>query len=42
LNKDNIEEFRKKIYDVVREIHVKRFPFNNLLYPEYEAVEEEE
>jgi GTP-binding protein HflX len=42
LNKDNIEEFRKKVYDVVREIHVKRFPYNNLLYPEYEAVEEEE
>ncbi|TVZ26414.1 GTP-binding protein HflX [Gillisia sp. Hel_I_86] len=42
LNKDNIEEFRKKVYDVVREIHVTRFPYNNFLYPEYEEIEEKE
>ncbi len=42
LNKDNIEEFRKKVYDVVRDIHVTRFPYNNLLYPEYETIEEED
>jgi GTP-binding protein HflX len=42
LNKDNIEEFRKKVYDVVRDIHVTRFPYNNLLYPEYESIDEEE
>lgn len=30
--KDNIEEFRKTIYEVVKKIHVKRFPYNNLFY----------
>lgn len=30
--KENIEEFRKTVYDVVKEIHVKRFPYNNLFY----------
>ncbi|WGK66002.1 GTPase HflX [Croceiramulus getboli] len=36
LNKDNLEAFRKKVYERVREIHVTRFPYNNFLYPEYE------
>ena len=27
LNKDNLEDFKKRIYDTVREIHVKRFPY---------------
>jgi GTP-binding protein HflX len=41
--KENIEEFRKKVYEAARKIHVKRFPYNNFLYPEYEAdIEEEE
>src|SRR5690606_19082669 len=31
LNKENIEEFRKRLYDTVREIHVTRFPYNNFL-----------
>ncbi len=35
LNKDNLEEFRKVVYQKVREIHVTRFPYNNFLYPEY-------
>lgn len=35
--KENIEEFRKKVYDTVRDIHVTRFPYNNFLYPEYDA-----
>ncbi|WP_203295282.1 GTPase HflX [Luteirhabdus pelagi] len=34
LNKDNFEEFRKLVYEKVREIHVNRFPYNNFLYPE--------
>ncbi|WP_405378830.1 GTPase HflX [Nonlabens sp. Asnod3-A02] len=37
--KENMDDFRKKVYDRVREIHVKRFPYNAFLYPEY--VEEE-
>ena len=35
LNKENLDEFRKKVYDAVREIHVSRFPYNNFLYPEH-------
>lgn len=34
LNKENLDEFRKRVYDEVREIHVTRFPYNNFLYPE--------
>ena len=35
LNKENLDEFRKRVYDAVREIHVTRFPYNNFLYPEH-------
>ena len=38
LNKDNLEDFKKRIYDTVREIHVKRFPYNHFLYPDYEDI----
>jgi len=34
INKENWEEFRKLVYEKVREIHITRFPFNNFLYPE--------
>ena len=34
LNKENFEEFRKLVYDKVREIQISRFPYNNFLYPE--------
>ena len=30
--KRNIEEFKKTVYEVVKKIHVKRFPYNNLFY----------
>ncbi len=33
-NKMNIKEFRDKVYDEVRKIHVTRFPYNHFLYPE--------
>lgn len=42
LNKENLESFKKRVYDEVRDIHVTRFPYNNLLYPDYQAEEEEE
>ena len=42
LNKENLEEFRKKVYEAVREIHVTRFPYNSFLYPEYEESMDEE
>ncbi|MCH9660796.1 MAG: GTPase HflX [Bacteroidetes bacterium] len=35
INKGNLAEFRKVVYEKVREIHVTRFPYNNFLYPEY-------
>lgn len=40
--KENFEEFREKVYEAVREIHVTRFPYNKFLYPDYkDAVEED-
>ena len=39
-NKENIQEFREKVYKKVREIHITRFPYNNFLYPEVEIDEE--
>ena len=35
LNRDNLEEFRQRVYQEVRRIHVTRFPYNNFLYPEF-------
>lgn len=35
LKKENLQEFRKKVYNAVREIHISRFPYNNFLYPEH-------
>ena len=40
VNKENIQEFREKVYKKVREIHITRFPYNNFLYPEVEIEEE--
>jgi GTP-binding protein HflX len=31
-NKDNVDSFRTLIYDTVKELHIKRYPYNNLLY----------
>lgn len=44
-NKENFEEFREKVYEAVREIHITRFPYNKFLYPDYKEnheVEKEE
>jgi GTP-binding protein HflX len=35
VNKENFEEFREKVYEAVREIHISRFPYNKFLYPDY-------
>ena len=35
LNKQNLEDFKKRVYDEVREIHITRFPYNHFLYPDY-------
>ena len=42
LNKKNLESFKKRVYDEVRDIHVTRFPYNDFLYPDYVGEEEEE
>ncbi|MEJ2112669.1 MAG: GTPase HflX [Flavobacteriaceae bacterium] len=36
LNKQNLEDFKKRVYAEVRKIHITRFPYNNFLYPDYE------
>jgi GTPase len=41
--KQNFEEFRARVYEAVRQIHITRFPYNKFLYPDYEdAIEKEE
>lgn len=35
-NKENFEEFRHRVYEAVRKIHITRFPYNNFLYPDWE------
>ena len=34
--KQNLEDFRKHVYNDVRKIHITRFPYNHFLYPDYE------
>ncbi len=36
LEKENMEVFRKKIFEEVKKIHIKRFPYNDFLYYEYD------
>jgi len=40
--KDNLEELRKVIYEEVKDIHTKRFPYNNFLFQYYEEEEDTE
>ena len=42
IEKENFEEFRERVYEKVREIHVTRFPYNKFLYPDYKDVIEKE
>ncbi|OMP32088.1 GTPase HflX [Mangrovimonas sp. DI 80] len=35
-NKENLEDFRKRVYNEVRKIHITRFPYNHFLYPDYD------
>ncbi|HMC02261.1 MAG TPA: GTPase HflX, partial [Flavobacteriaceae bacterium] len=39
LNKQNLEDFKKRVYTEVRKIHITRFPYNHFLYPDYENLE---
>ncbi len=36
LNKENLEEFKRVLYEAVRKIHITRFPYNHFLYPDYD------
>ncbi|MEN9875273.1 MAG: hypothetical protein RLZZ529_270 [Bacteroidota bacterium] len=41
--KENFEEFRERLYEAVRQIHITRFPYNKFLYPDYkDAIEKED
>jgi len=35
LKKENLESFKERVYEAVKKIHIKRFPYNNFLYEEY-------
>lgn len=36
LKKENLEDFKKRVYTEVRQIHITRFPYNHFLYPDYD------
>ncbi|CAM2734353.1 GTP-binding protein HflX [Flavobacterium succinicans] len=43
IHKENFEEFRERVYEAVRQIHITRFPYNKFLYPDYkDAIEKED
>ncbi len=43
VHKENFEEFRERVYEAVRQIHITRFPYNKFLYPDYkDAIERED
>jgi len=36
LKKENLEDFKKRVYNEVKQIHITRFPYNHFLYPDYD------
>lgn len=38
--KDNLEDLRKTVYEEVKELHMKRFPYNNFLFQYYDDEDE--
>ena len=36
LNKENLDDFKAKVFEAVKKIHISRFPYNDFLYQEYE------
>ena len=36
LNSENLEEFREKVFEEVKKVHMQRFPYNDYLYLEYD------
>tara|TARA_B100000809_G_scaffold107339_1_gene105815 strand:- start:11784 stop:12998 length:1215 start_codon:yes stop_codon:yes gene_type:complete len=39
LYKENLEDFKSTVYEEVKKIHTKRFPYNSFLYDEYSEEE---
>lgn len=39
--KINIEDLKNKLYEMAKEIHMKRFPYNDFLFQKYDDVSEE-
>ena len=35
-DKSNLEDFKKLLYDKVKEIHIQRYPYNDFLYQKYD------
>lgn len=33
--KINLDKLKKRLYNCIRKIHIKRFPYNNFLYPDF-------
>lgn len=40
-NKVNIEELKSKLYEMAKEIHLKRFPYNDFLFQKYDDLQEQ-
>ena len=36
----NIEELRNRLYEMAKEIHLTRFPYNDFLFQKYDDVQE--
>ncbi len=36
INKENIDEFKALMYDRIKEIHIKRYPYNDFLFQKYD------
>ena len=35
IKKSNFEIFKTKLYEIIRQIHISRFPYNHFLYPDF-------
>ena len=34
-NKENIDDLKNKMYEMVKELHIKRYPYNDFLFQKY-------
>lgn len=40
LNKENLDEFKERVFEEIKTIHITRFPYNDFLYEEYTEEED--